>query len=197
MAGVNEHEVTYFIKEPPGKLIVAQKHTSSSKSTASHDDGPKQTSISDQSATIANGKYPRDYESLLLQISSLETQIAEQTKLSREQTDALLEDRKTRQEESEAQRVKDAHVIKQLREKLLQSQQLLHESTKDFLDLKYSSRQCERRWMHEKDRLLQELDKSAKHEHIKDDEVRTKKKIFSSLLNMAPNFVINLTVLQN
>jgi coiled-coil domain-containing protein 77 len=32
-------------------------------------------------------------------------------------------------------------------------------------------RQVERKWMSEKDRLLQELDKSAKHEQIKEDEI--------------------------
>lgn len=62
-------------------------------------------------------------------------------------------------------------MIKELREKLLQAQKLLHESTKDFLELKFAARQSERRWMHEKDRLLQELDKSAKHESVKEDEV--------------------------
>lgn len=113
-----------------------------------------------------------DKESLLLHISSLETQIAEQTKLSREQVDVLLEDRKTRAEEYETQRVKDAHAIKQLKEKLFKTQQLLHESTKDFLELKFAARQNERRWMHEKDKLLQDLDKSAKHEAIKEDEVK-------------------------
>lgn len=164
--------MTYFIKEPPGKLIINQKHennkSSNKKSDVNHH---SEEAYSSNNAPTTTGKYPRDYESLLLQINSLETQIAEQTKQSREQIDALLEDRKTRGEEFEAQRLKDACMIKELREKLLQTQQLLHESTKDFLELKYSCRQNERRWMHEKDRLLKDLDKSNKHENIKDDEV--------------------------
>jgi coiled-coil domain-containing protein 77 len=165
--------VTYFIKEPPGKLIINQKHENNNKSSNKKSDvnHHSEEAYSSNTAPTATGKYPRDYESLLLQINSLETQIAEQTKQSREQIDALLEDRKTRGEEFEAQRLKDACMIKELREKLLQTQQLLHESTKDFLELKYSCRQNERHWMHEKDRLLKDLDKSNKHENIKDDEV--------------------------
>ena len=179
LAGVNENEVTYFIKEPPGKLIINQKHTSSSSSskthahtneTLVHKNGSNETYAYSSSAN--SNKYPRDYESLLLQINALETQIQEQTKLSKEQNDALLEDRRTRMEEYETQRLKDAMCIKQLREKLLQTQNLLHESTKDFLDSKYDMRSIERKWMAEKDRLLQELDKSSKHEiAVKEDQI--------------------------
>ena len=107
----------------------------------------------------------------MLQINALETQIQEQTKLSKEQIDALLEDRKTRMEEYETQRLKDANAIKELREKLLKTQNLLQESTKDFLDSKYDMRAVERKWMTEKDRLLQELDRSSKHEAVKEDQI--------------------------
>lgn len=128
--------------------------------------------MNESTANLRNiEKFPHDYESLLLHINSLETQIAEQAKHSREQIDSLLEDRKTRIHEFEAQRIKDKHIIKELKEKLLKFQKLLHESTRDFLDLKFSSRKKEQLWMNEKDRLLQELDKSTKHENIKDDEV--------------------------
>jgi coiled-coil domain-containing protein 77 len=181
LAGVNENEVTYFIKEPPGKIIINQKYKSKSSSTtpAGNDHEPREIRERHESATSDYGstssslgsKYPRDYESLLLQINALETQIQEQTKLSKEQVDTLLEDRKTRMEEYETQRLKDASLIKSLKEKLLQTQNLLHESTKDYLDLKYATRQTERKWMAEKDHLLQELDKSAKHETVKDDEI--------------------------
>ena len=182
LAGVNENEVTYFIKEPPGKLIINQKHASSasaSSSSKTHGNANEHvTHRNDSNETYAysssssSNKYPRDYESLLLQINALETQIQEQTKLSKEQNDALLEDRRTRMEEYETQRLKDAMCIKQLREKLLQTQNLLHESTKDFLDSKYDMRSIERKWMAEKDRLLQELDKSSKHEiAVKEDQI--------------------------
>jgi coiled-coil domain-containing protein 77 len=130
-------------------------------------------SVSKDSTTTSSlhRQYPRDYESLELQINALETQIQEQVKLSKEQTEALLEDRRTRIEEYETQRVADNLCMKELREKLAQTQNLLHESTKDFLDSKYQTRATERNWMMEKDKLLQELDKTVKHEIIKDDEI--------------------------
>ncbi|CAF0721823.1 unnamed protein product [Brachionus calyciflorus] len=166
LAGVNENEVTYFVKEPPNKIIIPQKYNSKNNTKETKTEKEDQSSVS-----YSNNKYPRDYESLLLQINALETQIQEQTKLSKEQIDALLEDRKTRMEEYETQRIKDANTIKQLKEKLLETQNLLHESTRDFLDSKYEMKQIERKWMSEKDRLLQELDKSVKHELVKEDEI--------------------------
>lgn len=165
LAGVNENEVTYFVKEPPNKIIISQKLKNNASEMRSDKNDQFCTSFSN------NVKYPRDYESLLLQINALETQIQEQTKLSREQIDTLLEDRKTRTEEYETQRVKDSNSIKLLKEKLLQTQNLLHESTRNFLDSKYEMKQIERKWMAEKDKLLQELDKSVKHELIKDEEI--------------------------
>jgi coiled-coil domain-containing protein 77 len=174
LAGVSENEVTYFIKEPPSKVIINQKHPNSSKldqETTTNYSKTHSTSSITPNPTEMSGKYPRDYESLLLQINALETQIQEQVKLSREQIDALLEDRRVKDEEYESRRVKDAALIKQLKEKLTQTQNLLHESTKDFLDAKYEMRTIERQWMAEKDRLLQELDKSVKHQVVKEDEI--------------------------
>jgi coiled-coil domain-containing protein 77 len=174
LAGVSENEVTYFIKEPPSKIIINQKVPGTNTkmvNVKSH-----QPATESKSATIASNsskteKYPRDYESLLLQINALETQIQEQTKLSKEQIDALLEDRRTRMEEYETQRLADAETTKKLREKLLETQNLLHESTKDYLEAKYDMRLVERKWMTEKDRLLQELDKTVKHETVREEEI--------------------------
>jgi len=36
---------------------------------------------------------------------------------------------------------------------------MLYDSTKDYLDLKYEFRACERAWMAEKDSLLSQLDR--------------------------------------
>lgn len=133
-------------------MIINQKYSSKTNhSEQSNDTKASNLNIETTSLSYANtNKYPRDYESLLLQIEALETQIQEQTKLSREQIDSLMEDRRTRVEEYETQRLKDADSIKQLKEKLLQTQNLLHESTKDFLDSKYEFRSFERKWMTEK-----------------------------------------------
>ena len=99
-----------------------------------------------------------DNQTLLLQIESLQAQLEEQTKLSKEEIDALLEDRRVHMEEQQAQRERDADKIKTLQEKLRGAQDLLYDSTKDFLELKYEIRANERHWMAERDRLVQEVD---------------------------------------
>ena len=42
--------------------------------------------------------------------------------------------------------------------RLHKTQELLHDSTRDFLSLRFEHRDDEKHWMMEKDRLLQELD---------------------------------------
>ena len=99
-----------------------------------------------------------DMQLLLLQIESLQSQLEEQTKLAKEHEESLLEDRRVRVEEQEAQHQRDSDKIKALTEHLHKSQTLLYESTKDFLELKYEGRRKERRWMMERDKIMQELD---------------------------------------
>ena len=99
-----------------------------------------------------------DNQTLLLQIESLQAQLEEQTKLAKEQVDALLEDRRVHMEEQQAQRERDADKIKTMQEKLRKTQDLLYDSTKDFLELKYEIRAKERHWMVDRDRLAQEID---------------------------------------
>ena len=74
------------------------------------------------------------------------------------QVDALLEDRRVRMEESQALHDRDTERIKGLSDQLHMTQNLLYDSTKDYLDLKYEFRARERQWMTEKDQLLRQLD---------------------------------------
>jgi hypothetical protein len=53
---------------------------------------------------------------------------------------------------------------------LHKTQELLYDSTRDFLTLRYEHRENEKRWMVEKDRLLQELD--ACHQEMSRDRQR-------------------------
>lgn len=99
-----------------------------------------------------------DMQVLLLQIESLQSQLEEQTKLAKQHEEALLEDRRVRMEEQTAQHQRDSDKIKALTEYLHKTQTLLYESTKDFLELKYEGRRKERRWMMERDKIMQELD---------------------------------------
>jgi hypothetical protein len=54
--------------------------------------------------------------------------------------------------------------------RLHKTQELLYDSTRDFLTLRYEHRENEKRWMVEKDRLLQELD--ACHQELNRDRQR-------------------------
>ena len=54
---------------------------------------------------------------LNFQVESLQAQLAEQTKLAKEQTEALLEDRRVKEEESETRRQRDEEKIRTLTEK--------------------------------------------------------------------------------
>ena len=99
-----------------------------------------------------------DMQVLLLQIESLQSQLEEQAKLAKQHEEALLEDRRVRLEEQTAQHQRDSDKIKALTEHLHKTQTLLYESTKDFLELKYEGRRKERRWMMERDKIMQELD---------------------------------------
>ncbi len=73
--------------------------------------------------------------------------------------DALLEDRRIRTQEFDIAHKRDADKIQSLTEQLSKMQSLLYDSTKDFLQLKYSHRAKERDWMAEKDHLLNDMDK--------------------------------------
>ena len=52
-------------------------------------------------------------------------------------------------------------------DRLHKTQELLYDSTRDFLTLRFEHRENEKRWMLEKDGLLQELD--ACHERVERD----------------------------
>ncbi|XP_019371061.1 PREDICTED: coiled-coil domain-containing protein 77 isoform X5 [Gavialis gangeticus] len=91
-------------------------------------------------------------------VEALQAQMEEQTRLSKEQLDALLEDRRIHMEEAQVQHQRDQDKIKSLTDKLHKTQNLLYESTRDFLQLKFDSRASEKAWMAEKDSLLRKLD---------------------------------------
>ena len=113
-----------------------------------------------KSHAVVNGSptVEQDNQTLLLQIESLQAQLEEQTKLSREEIEGLLEDRRVRSEEHSAATERDQDKIKSLTEKLHKTQDLLYQSAKDFLELKYDLRARERQWMIDRDRLVQEIE---------------------------------------
>ncbi|XP_025023248.1 coiled-coil domain-containing protein 77 isoform X3 [Python bivittatus] len=92
-------------------------------------------------------------------VEALQAQLEEQTKLSKEQIEALLEDRRIRIEETQVQHQRDQEKIKDITEKYHKAQNLLYESTRDFLQMKFDARANEKSWMAEKDTLLRKMDK--------------------------------------
>ncbi|XP_065538505.1 coiled-coil domain-containing protein 77 [Lathamus discolor] len=166
LVGTDKGEVTYFHKEPPHKVTVLQKPA---KSRVSHErnDTSKTGTKRNTSIPAAKGekpespeRYQRDTQTLLLQVEALQAQIEEQTRLSKEQIEALLEDRRIHMEEAQVQYQRDQDKIKTITDKLHKTQNLLYESTRDFLQLKFDARANEKAWMAEKDSLLRKLDKN-------------------------------------
>lgn len=64
-----------------------------------------------------------------------------------------------------------SHPLHRSHFRIIQMQNLLHESTKDVIESKFDLRNAEKQWLTEKDQLLQELDKTSAHEQRKDDEI--------------------------
>ncbi|NXM79610.1 CCD77 protein, partial [Oenanthe oenanthe] len=147
--GRDEGEVTYFHKEPPHKAIGTEQSTL------------KPTPKGEKPAS--SERCQKDDETLLLQVKALQAQLEEQTRLAKEQVEALLEDRRIQMEEAEFRHRRDQDRIKSMSEKLHKTQSLLYESTRDFLHLKLSARANEKAWMAEKDSLLRKLGKDLDH----------------------------------
>ncbi|KAJ8262042.1 hypothetical protein GJAV_G00161420 [Gymnothorax javanicus] len=163
LVGPDVGEITYFYREPPHKVTVPQKklqsssrdqrrpvHTAPRKKVAKAEGGPESAESPDQ--------YKRDNQTLMLQVEALQAQMEEQTRLAKEQVESLLEDRRIQAEEAQVQRKREEERVAALTDKLQRTQNLLYDSTKDFLHLKFESRAQEKSWMAEKDQLLRKLD---------------------------------------
>ncbi|XP_074488286.1 coiled-coil domain-containing protein 77 isoform X1 [Sebastes fasciatus] len=171
LVGPDVEEITYFHREPPHKVTVRQKKAESCSEENLNLRPTKlrpvatrkaESSRKTKSADGVNGEsleqYKNDKRTLLLQVEALQAQMGEQTRLVKEQVESLLEDRRIQTEEGQAQRQRDQERVTVLTDKLQRTQNLLYESTRDFLQLKFATRANEKGWMVEKDRLLKELD---------------------------------------
>ena len=151
-------ETTYFFQDKPARVVVQEhrkKKTPTPHSQTGRGPGGHKTAQNEDVESCGC----EDRESLLLTVEGLKAQLEEQTRLCKEQVDALLGDRRVRMEEYQALQERDTERIKSLDEQLHKTQRLLYESTKDYLELKYTSRAKEREHMAERDQLLQRLDK--------------------------------------
>ncbi|KAM5172612.1 coiled-coil domain-containing protein 77 isoform 1-T2 [Mantella aurantiaca] len=166
LVGTSNGEITYFHKEPPNKVTIPQRAVQSgdpherkerpSRSVTATKKGPLRLNVKTDKSQVPE---KQDDQTLLLQVEALQAQLEEQTRLSKEQVESLLDDRRIRMEEAHVQHQRDQDKVKELTDKLNKTQKLLYESTRDFLQLKFEGRANEKSWMAEKDRLLQELDR--------------------------------------
>ncbi|XP_072528032.1 coiled-coil domain-containing protein 77 isoform X2 [Salminus brasiliensis] len=174
LVGPDVGEITYFHREPPHKVTIPQKKLQHRSQEYGKTAKPMPGSVQEGSKRLSKNEgndtkseqYKKDNQTLLLQVEALQAQLEEQTRLSKEQVESLLEDRRIHTEERQVQHQRDQERITALTEKLQRTQNLLYESTRDFLQLKFESRGREKRWMVEKDRLLRDLDSCQ--ERLKD-----------------------------
>ncbi|NWU97774.1 CCD77 protein, partial [Upupa epops] len=164
LLGTDKGEVTYFHKEPPHKVTILQRSAKSRKSHEGNDTsatGVKRGTSKPVAGEKSESpeRHQRNNQTLLLQVEALQAQLEEQTQLCKEQVEALLEDRRIHMEEAQAQHQRDQDKIKTITDKFHRTQNLLYESTRDFLQLKFDARASEKAWMAEKDSLLRKLDK--------------------------------------
>ena len=154
-------ETTYFFQDKPASVVIQQhrKKTTAAQVAGRGPGGHKTPQTNSDRARDTECCNHEDHESLLLTVEGLKAQLEEQTRLCKEQVDALLEDRRVRLEEYQALQDRDTERIKALDQQLHKTQRLLYDSTKDYLELKYTSRAREREHMSERDELLRRLDK--------------------------------------
>lgn len=173
LSGLTEREVSYFMKEPPAKPVVEQRLPTKLQHLRKQRTLGKGTTAATP-LTEEEQQYNQDVDQLRLQVGALQAQLEEQTRLSREEVQALSEDRRLKTEEYETRRQRDADKIQTITQKLHKTQDLLYDSTKDLLELRYSHRAHERVWMGEKDKLLQQLDACRQQLNLsRDDPVLT------------------------
>uniref|UniRef100_A0A8D0GYE8 Coiled-coil domain containing 77 n=1 Tax=Sphenodon punctatus TaxID=8508 RepID=A0A8D0GYE8_SPHPU len=163
LVGTDTGEITYFHKEPPHKVTIPQRPVKSRDPNERNDTQISRTGTKNYSqncTSLLRRSGECAFLFIALQVEALQAQLEEQTLLSKEQLDALLEDRRIRIEEAQVQHQRDQDKIKDLTEKLCKTQNLLYESTRDFLQLKFDVRANEKSWMAEKDCLLRRLDRA-------------------------------------
>uniref|UniRef100_A0A8C3B6Q5 Coiled-coil domain containing 77 n=1 Tax=Cyclopterus lumpus TaxID=8103 RepID=A0A8C3B6Q5_CYCLU len=153
LVGTDAGEITYFHREPPHKVHVFFNIV------LPHSRLGHFLPLASRISTVLVMSVPNYYLcGSCFQVEALQAQMEEQTRLAKEQVESLLEDRRIQTEEALAQRQRDQERFTAMTDKLQRTQNLLHESTRDFLQLKFDTRAHEKGWMVEKDRLLRELD---------------------------------------
>uniref|UniRef100_A0A673UK00 Coiled-coil domain containing 77 n=1 Tax=Suricata suricatta TaxID=37032 RepID=A0A673UK00_SURSU len=180
LVGTDTGEVTYFFKEPPNKVSIFQKTIQAAGACEQNE--PPSASRADSKVRKrkpvmrvkeeSSEQYQRDIQTLILQVEALQAQLEEQTRLSREQVEGLMEDRRIRIEEIQVHQQRNQDKIKELTKSLHHTQELLYESTKDFLQLRSENQNKEKSWMLEKDDLMSKIKQYSMQSKKKEDKIR-------------------------
>jgi len=174
IAGPNVAECSYFHKDAPNVMIIAE-HGAEKKYAAPPQPrapvSPSKQPISSrpvhglESSTGPSMERLRDDKQILaMQVEALRAQLEESVKLSREQTSQLLEDRRLTIEEHETYKSRESEKYDILEKRLRKTQELLRDTTKEFLGERKSQREKERDWLADRDKLMHRLDKA--HDRI-------------------------------
>ncbi|XP_077615335.1 coiled-coil domain-containing protein 77 [Crocuta crocuta] len=180
LVGTDTGEVTYFFKEPPNKVSIFQKtieavgtcEQNESSSASRTDSKISKRKPAMREKEESSEQYQRDIQTLILQVEALQAQLEEQTRLSREQVEGLMEDRRIRIEEIQVHHQRNQDRIKELTKSLHHTQELLYESTKDFLQLRFENQNKEKSWMLEKDHLMSKIKQYSMQCKKKEDKGR-------------------------
>eukprot|EP00455_Lapot_gusevi_P016085 TRINITY_DN18226_c0_g1_i10.p1 TRINITY_DN18226_c0_g1~~TRINITY_DN18226_c0_g1_i10.p1 ORF type:complete len:477 (-),score=80.00 TRINITY_DN18226_c0_g1_i10:101-1531(-) len=95
-------------------------------------------------------------DALKAMVQSLQTQLADRSKLAEDEKKALLEDRQVCSQQREKEMQEWHERVATLQQQLQHTQQLLHTTTKDFFRLRYDFRQSEEKWHNERHALTQQ-----------------------------------------
>ncbi|EGD80522.1 hypothetical protein PTSG_01113 [Salpingoeca rosetta] len=159
-----EHETTYFQDPSRSRPVVARGKAAETAIViwVAHRRVPANCYINQQAEDVDLGMEDK-VQTLMLTIEALKAQLEDQARVSREETTALMEDRRVREEEMRIKAQRDASKIEELTHKVQDLQDLLYDSTRDYLELKYEHRNALRDSEEEKERLLKRI------EELKDD----------------------------
>ncbi|XP_025786187.1 coiled-coil domain-containing protein 77 [Herpailurus yagouaroundi] len=181
LVGTDTGEVTYFYKEPPNKVSIFQKtkqpvgiceQNEFSSAFRADSKVSKRKPAMREKEESSSEQYQGDIQTLTLQVEALQAQLEEQTRLSREQVEGLIEDRRIRIEEIQVHQQRNQDKIKELTKSLHHTQELLYESTKDFLQLRFENQNKEKSWMLEKDHLMSKIKQYSMQCKKKEDKIR-------------------------
>ncbi|CAH8839409.1 unnamed protein product [Trichobilharzia szidati] len=130
------------------------------QSKSNHATSTEPAPISSRSDSVSRTEHEavlRELEMSKSSLRALQTQLEEQTRNAREQIDSLMEDRKAMQEEADSLRKRNEEKARVSSEQLKRCQELLYDSTKEFLAQRNQFRQAEKVWIAEKDKLLSQI----------------------------------------